>query len=269
MNCFICGPVKNGGLYLDKVLENIEKIGSIFDDYKILIYYDNSDDNTLEILEKYSKKNHKLEVYVNKNPTSIFRTYNIANARNYCLDYIKKNKDLYPYFIMMDLDNVNCKECNIENIKKYLNREDWDALSFNTVPKYYDIWALSIYPFCFSYNHFNNNTKFHKIIQNYISILLEKLPENGLLPCISAFNGFAIYRTNKFLDTYYDGTIRKDLICDENMKAHMLVTNSKLVYKQYVTVDARYEDCEHRAFHIMASQKSDAKIMISKDVIFT
>ena len=55
MNCCICGTVRNCGPYLKKVLENIEKIGSIFDDYKIVFYYDNSTDNTLEILKNNKK----------------------------------------------------------------------------------------------------------------------------------------------------------------------------------------------------------------------
>ena len=70
MNCCICGPVKNCGPYLRKVLENIEKIGSLFDDYSIIIYYDNSTDNTLEILKEYQLKNPKLIFYVNNNPIS-------------------------------------------------------------------------------------------------------------------------------------------------------------------------------------------------------
>ena len=53
MNCCICGPVKNCGPYLLKILENMEKIGSIFDDYKIIIFYDKSSDNTLDILKEY------------------------------------------------------------------------------------------------------------------------------------------------------------------------------------------------------------------------
>ena len=52
MNCCICGPVKNCAPYLKKVFENIEKIGSIFDDYKIVIYYDKSSDNSLELLKE-------------------------------------------------------------------------------------------------------------------------------------------------------------------------------------------------------------------------
>ena len=32
MKCCICGPVRNCGPFLDKVLQNIEKIGSLFED---------------------------------------------------------------------------------------------------------------------------------------------------------------------------------------------------------------------------------------------
>jgi len=275
MNCCICGPVKNCGPYLSKVLDNMEKIGSLFDDYKIIIYYDKSSDNTLNILKYYQNKNPKMMFYVNQKPVSPFRTHNIAVARNFCLKFIRENKDKFPFFIMMDCDDVNCKEVNIDILKKYLYRDDWDGLSFNTTPKYYDIWGLSIYPFCFSYNHFENNVKYYDIIQNFVDTLLKKAREkNALVECISSFNGFSLYRTSKFLNTYYDGRVRMDLIPKANMDAHKNVTKSKLVFKQYfkpdgkVNVDGRYEDCEHRAFHIQARQNSGARIMITPDIIF-
>jgi len=250
------------------VFENIEKIGALFDDYKIVIYYDRSKDNTLQILKEYQNKNPRMQFYVNKTPISQFRTHNIAIARNFCLNYVVKNKQQFPYFIMMDFDDVNCKEVFPNVLTKYLNREDWDGLSFNTTPSYYDIWGLSIYPFCFSYNHFENNVRYYNIIQNYVTKLLDNVPKNGLLKCISSFNGFSIYRTSKFLNTYYDGRIRIDLIPKSNLTAHKNATKSKLVFKKYVTVDGRYEDCEHRAFHIQARRNSGAKIMISPEVLF-
>lgn len=275
MNCCICGPVKNCGPYLQKVLENMEKIGSIFDDYQILIYYDKSHDNTLDILKKYQQTNSKMIFYVNQKQISPFRTHNIAIARNFCLNFIRENREKYPFFIMMDCDDVNCKEVNTDILKKYLYLNNWDGLSFNTSPKYYDIWGLSIYPFCFSYNHFENNVKYYNIIQNYVDGLLKKASsQNALLPCISSFNGFSIYRTNKFLNTYYDGKIRLELIPKANLEAHKNVTKSRLVYKQYfkpdgtINVDGRYEDCEHRAFHIQARQNLGARVMISPDVLF-
>lgn len=270
MNCCICGPVKNCGPYLQKVLENMAKIGAIFDDYKILIYYDKSSDNTLDILKQYQQTNPKMFFYVNKNKMSSFRTHNLAISRNFCLNFVRQNREKYPFFIMMDCDDVNCKEINTDILKKYLYTNNWDGLSFNTTPKYYDIWALSIYPFCFSYNHFENNVKYYNIIQDYVDKMLKKsAQENRLLECISSFNGFSLYRTNKFLNTYYDGRIRLDLIPKSNLESHKNITRSKLVFKKYVTVDGHYEDCEHRAFHIQARQNSGAKIMISPEILFS
>ena len=64
IECCICGPVKNCSPYLDKVLENIEKIGSLFKDYKIVIFYDESNDGSLSKLINYQKKNNKLNLYI-------------------------------------------------------------------------------------------------------------------------------------------------------------------------------------------------------------
>jgi hypothetical protein len=268
MKCCICGPVKNCAPYIEKVLQNMELLGSIFEDYEILIYYDNSDDDSLEKLKNYSFKNPKMKIFENKESLSPYRTHNIAKARNFCLNYVKRNQDKFPYFIMMDCDDVNCKNCDPNILKKYLLRDDWDGLSFNTSPKYYDIWGLSIYPYCFSYNHFENNVLFYDIIQNYITHLLNKLPNDKLLSCISSFNGFSIYKTPKFMYTYYDGRIRNDLIHPIYLAAHSKFAKSPLVYKKYVTSDCRFEDCEHRAFHILANKNSGAQIMISPEVLF-
>jgi hypothetical protein len=183
----------------------MNKLGSLFDNYTILIYYDHSSDDSLQILKDYQEQNQNMILYVNKNPVSPFRTHNIAVARNFCLDYVKQHQSVFPYFIMMDMDDVNCKELKVEPLAKHLLRDDWDALSFNTRPAYYDIWGLSIWPYCFSYNHFENNVQFYDIIQKYITQMLEKLEPGALLPCISSFNGLSIYRTHKFLNTSYDG----------------------------------------------------------------
>ena len=268
VDCCICGPVKNCAPYLGKVLDNMERIGSLFNNYQIVIYYDQSSDNSLEILKEYQQKNDKMLLYVNKNSMSPFRTHNLAIARNFCLQYVRENKDKFPYFIVMDTDDVNCKELNVEPLSKSLLREDWDGLSFNTSPHYYDIWGLSIWPYCFSYNHFENNEHFYNVMQSYVTEKLRKLGQGELLPCISAFNGFSIYRTHKFLNTCYDGGIRLDLIPKANLLAHVKATGSNLVFKKYVTVDGLHEDCEHRAFHIQARQNSGARIMISPEVLF-
>jgi len=268
MNCCICGPVKNCAKYLKKVFANIEKIGSIFDDYKIILFYDKSNDNTLDILRQYQQSNPKLEFYVNQKSVSNFRTHRIAYARNFCLNYVKKNKDKYSFFIMMDMDDPNSKKVDVSVLQEYLYRNDWDGLSFNTSPKYYDIWGLSIYPYCFSYNHFDNNVQYYYIIQNYIDKKLKQLDKNNLLQCISAFNGFAIYRTDKFMNTYYDGNVRLNLYPKNFINIHSKAENSSLMFKDYGNVNGYFEDCEHRLFHFLATKNSGAKIRISPKILF-
>lgn len=269
MKCCICGPVKNCGPYLEKVLDNVEKIGALFEDYQIILFYDTSNDDTLLKLKRLQYKIPKLTFFINQKPLYPFRTHNIAFARNFCLRQIRENYPDYPFFIMMDFDDVNCKNVHPEILKKHLERNDWDALSFNTTPKYYDIWGLSIYPYCFSYNHFKNNVQQYNVIQEYVDTALKKLPKGKLLKCLSSFNGFSIYRREKFLDCSYDGRIRMDLIPKRLIDIHSLVAQSPLIYTKYVTVDGRYEDCEHRAFHMEALFKKGAKICISPEILFS
>lgn len=271
-NCCICGTVKNCEIYLPRVLKNMDLIGSCFDNYEIYIYYDHSSDKSLKILKQYAlnKKNVKIQENQRKS-ISIFRTFNLANARNECLAYVNSKKDFFKYFIMMDMDDVNAKKCNLNNIKKVLKEESkWDCVSFQTFPKYYDIWALSIPPFYFSYNHFPKNTRFYNLIQRYIHYKLNKIDNNDFLPVISAFNGFGIYKSNKFLNCKYDGRIRLDLFPSEWIEKQKKMLNvKKLLFKKYITVDGRFEDCEHRAFHISAIKNNNAKVRISPLIVFS
>lgn len=268
--CCFCGPVKNCGIYLPTVLKNIETLANVFNDYEIVIFYDHSNDNSLNILKSYQQLNPKLKIYVNRYPVSPFRTHRLAHARNTCLNYVRDMD--FKYFAMMDFDDVNCKKVNINVLKKHLKEENvhkWDSLSFMTCPSYYDIWALSLHPFCFSYNHFKYS-KFNNytLIQKYVEHKLKLLNDGELLSCISAFNGFAIYKTEAFKDSKYDGNVRFDLLSLQQLSAHILQSKSKIVYRDYGHIKGKYEDCEHRAFHIDASRKNGAKIMISSDTLF-
>ena len=200
-HCCICGTVKNCGKYLEKVLENIEKIGALFSGFKIIISYDVSSDNSLEILQKYQELHPLLMIlHVNTDPTHEYRVYNIAKARNTCLDIIRQQFINYEYFIMMDCDDVCSDIRDLEPLKYYLdiNTKEWDSISFNKDP-YYDLWALSKYPYSFSCMHFKDWQAWGPFIENIIS----KTPPKTLISCLSAFNGFAIYKTNKFINWSY------------------------------------------------------------------
>jgi glycosyltransferase involved in cell wall biosynthesis len=271
MKCCFCGTVRNCAPYLEKNLQNIEIISQLFEDYEIIIVYDQSSDNSIDILKKYQEKNNKLKIYIIPQLISPFRTHRLAHARNICFNYVKENN--FPLFIMMDFDDVNAKQINPKILEKYLNNKNinlWDSLSFNSYPIYYDIWALSIYPFCFSYNHFTNNSQHnYHTIQNYIDKILKyKKNKNELIRCISAFNGFAIYKTDAFQNCIYDGRLNLSKIPPEYILNHKKASGGKFILYNYGNVNGKYEECEHRLFHISAIKKNDARIMISPDCLF-
>ena len=122
-SCCICGTVKNCGKYLEKVLENMETIGAIFSSFKIIISYDVSSDNSLEILQKYEKMHSDTMIlHVNTEQLYEYRVYNIAKARNKCLDIIREQFLTCKYFIMMDCDDVCSSIRDLEPLKYYLDK---------------------------------------------------------------------------------------------------------------------------------------------------
>ena len=270
---YICGCAKNVGSYLDNVFNNIGLLGKLFDDFHIIIYYDDSEDDTLvKLNEWYEYYQSKMTVLIGEDPLTNVRTQNIANARNGILTKIKElNNNDFQYFIMMDMDEVCSSKFNKQALDTYLQYErteqplPWDALSFNRI-MYYDLWALSIDPYGFSCNHYENT---HKVKNQMIHFLKEELgkvvlknPNTGLLPCISAFNGFAIYRKNKFVDIKYEWNIHKTLVIYPREKIDAM---SHAVFQQPIS---RHDDCEHRYFHIRASQLNKARICISPSCLF-
>jgi hypothetical protein len=146
--------------------------------------------------------------------------------------------------------------------------DSWDSLSFNK-KEYYDIWALSIRPYMFSFMHYKDGGKVVGDMKNYVENLLASLPPNTLLKCASAFNGFAIYKTRKFLNCKYDGSPRLDLIPSSFLARNAKANNSHIVLnKTFGEANSINEDCEHRAFHLDAIRKNNARIRISPDILF-
>jgi hypothetical protein len=258
MKCCICGTIKNIEKYLNKNLQNMELIGSLFEDYVIILYYDHSSDNTLQKIKDYQIINYKLQIIINHDIPLHYRTHRIAKGRNECISMIKDKYSDYEYFVMMDCDDKCAYNMRLPLLKNYLtNDNNWDSLSFNHPEGYYDSWALSIRPFVASCHHFKNP----RLGQQNMAKIIKKTPKNKLIKCLSAFNGFAVYKTEKFIDCYYDGTFRLDYIPNK-----FLIENIKAAGNIDTTQDK--EDCEHRHFHFQAVFKHNAKIRISPHCLF-
>lgn len=270
--CYFMGCVKNCSMYIERVFENIRIISKNFSDYKIVIFYDDSKDDSLAKLFLLKELFPNLEIIVNAEPTTPHRTYNIAHARNKLIDFMNTDgDDSYKYFIMLDMDDVSAGEVNPDILLPYLKRDDWDSLSFNR-ELYYDTWAISIDPFIYSCWHFGVKSIQHEVvnkIQTFVNKMLNETSNDKLLTCYSAFNGLAIYRRDAFVNCSYNGNIIKMIELIEETIGPLHVKKNELFvgHKNTFYEDDQMQDCEHRHFHFQAIKNNGARIRISPLVL--
>lgn len=264
--CCICAAVKDVGCHLNAIFANMEKIGNIFHDYRVIFFYDTSDqwyDNTLDLIKEFQSRNSKVALIVNPTPlTNAVKTRKLAHARNACIQYIRDNCPTYEYFVVIDCDEICAPPIKIDLFKKYLQRTDWDALSFRR-SHYYDPWALSMRDLIYSCWHFQKPHAL-PVYQNAINDALRDCSSGGLVQVYSAFGGFGIYRTHKFLDCVYDGKPRMDLMPPFLLKRNIESCGPIAPYQS----DGPDQDCEHRSFHIQAKLQNNAKIAIAPVSLF-
>ena len=263
-DCVICLPVKNCAQFLPKIFNNIKKMEQIFNKFAIIFGYDYSYDNSLEFLTNFKNFSRMDVNIIVNNITLKKRTWRIANIRNKMLNMVRNKYKDFEYFIMMDSDGECHFDINIKPIIKYLKRKDWDCLTFNR-HFYYDAWALQYEPFIHNCYGFGIETqKIPSIMMRDIKNKLSKLKDGELFECYSAFNGFAIYRKNKFINIEYNGTIPKYFPNDKIQNLIILLKEQYKLYNIYIN-EKQDENCEHIGFHINAIRNNNAKIRIAKE----
>ena len=265
--CFCVG--KNAQPYLYKIFRNIELLKNSNKNNNIycVFVYDRCDKNE-SILKEYQNKNENVIIKKDKNGVSNYRTVRIADVRNMCLDIVYNELPNIIYHIMIDSDDAVCKEWDIGVINNYLNNfdnDDWDCISFNS-NNYYDMWALLFEDFKWHCHGFGTKSK--TIISIMCNELKNKLNNSisNSIEVISAFNGFCIYKTDRFKGYYYCGLLSNlELLVTENEKNKI-----KQIFKEKYNMDVEckgsifnYQVCEH-IFYNFSAFNDGRKIKISK-----
>jgi len=257
---------------LPVILENIQDLRPLFQTIQIVAFYDKSSDRSLEILESSD-----LPIIIMKNleKQSPIRTENISKARNYILEIIRQQFADYPFFIMMDSNRYSCTgKIRPPVLQTMIDRQDeWDAISFDREDGYYDLWALSIPPLLFGFDHFQPRQPAVDAIKKYINEILSDYKANRpneLIPVLSAFNGFSMYKTEKFLNCHYSSDIDISLFPPDILKENMALINLPICYSRldYNSQPIMEGDCEHRHFHLEAVKRFNARIRISVQSLF-
>lgn len=269
MNIALCFCVRNCEEYIPNILKNIELVKTLNIKVFCIFVYDNCSDNSGILLKNYQKKYSKTVILKTIINNSRFRTERIAKARNECLNILYNNLKDISFHIMVDCDTRCASKWDVSIIEKYLNNfdnDDWDCISFNR-NDYYDIWALLYDDFrhpCWGFG--DNSLKVWNIMKNIIVDKLNNSHTNSI-EVISAFNGFCIYKTDKFKGLRYKGNyldIGNLITPEENrntvtaLKKYNINTNL-YCYTPWKTLEC----CEHIYYHLNAHKKG-LKIKISK-----
>jgi hypothetical protein len=219
----LVGCTKNSETTVIENLNKLVEIGSLFYEYKIFIYENDSSDNTVLQLQQFKDLNDNFdfvhEIGINEQYQNV-RTNVLAHGRNLLFDKVDPS---YDYMIKIDLDGllVGFNPKSIYEVFNY-NVNDWDVMTANCTGRYYDIWALRVSEDVWKQdvhgliwdkpiNHDCWYHQNHMPPREYIKTYQRIIPVNSpLIETDSSFGGLAIYKRSKLENCMYCGAVYND-----------------------------------------------------------
>ena len=225
----VCCLCRNSELYIEKFFKRIRKTCDRFKEYKIVLFENDSTDNTRYIIkqeQQYDKNiilikccetdcDCKLNIkkMYDIGSFSPSRIEKMANFRNKYLEYVQTNLKDYNYMLVIDVDLVDDGEYSDYGLFHTL-AFDFDAIaingrvgipgSFGTISAPYDALAFSYSEEDFSSRDFmklyySMNSRIKEHLEND-----ELMKKTRLLKVQSAFNGLCLYNIKSIIGSKYD-----------------------------------------------------------------
>ena len=249
-----CGMVRDCASELFHNIKTIEKMGSYFSDYRIVIFENNSRDNTKNVIRQWMDRNNRVLGLLNDFDESKYKdipkdsTYFLPNSRrriqkyvdyrNIYMEYLKKMnfKSDYTVIVDMDVHRIDVKGF----ITSFGNKLEWDVITANgysTSPKlkrrYHDTYAL-----CELGNEKGKQTVDDIIAYREIFSSLKKgMP---FVRVFSAYGGLAIFKSSSLLSSRYS-----------------------IIYNNYEGIEVR---CEHFSLYKALAERGFDKVFINPNM---
>jgi hypothetical protein len=240
----LCGCIRDEEELVDVNISRLEETGRMFKDYRIVVFESDSKDRTLEKLKKRALMNEKIIILNEiKNFTRFSGHGNermeiMAYCRNKYLEYVQKYFSDFDFMVVADLD-MRGGWYNL-GIANSIGHDNWDMIGANGLDhgKYYDSYPLRIKDFddrCYIGGRQNNYDPLI-VKKNVVKWIKSKHPDlspgEDLLPVVSCFSGFGIYKIKAIMGCRYLG-----------------------------------DDCEHVLFHKQMHMKGHKKFFINPSMI--
>ena len=247
--CGLCINIENNVTNLKR---RFEHLGQYFKDYRVIIFENDSKDNTRELLKKICLDNNKFILLecedakdckynnVIAKDYGIFnskRMYKMITYRNKLLNYIKNNYNHFDIVCMIDLDITG--PISIDGIAHSFGKyNNWDSITANGISGitftlgqqyYYDLIA-------YKDNNLDINNNIFDIISIFYKLNTIKIGKE-LLKVKSAFGGMELIK--------------------------MYIINNNI---NYTPIDNNYK-CEHIIFHENMIRNNYSNIYINPSMI--
>jgi uncharacterized protein YecA (UPF0149 family) len=232
---------------LSKVLENIERISTLYGKAAFIFVENDSRDDTKAIIQQWVDRHEgaRLIVLDGLDQSYPARTDRLAFARTKYMECIAAEYSDYDHLIAMDCDIVNIRPVNlpvIEQAARFLETDARCAGVFtNQEGHYFDLWALrhpilspgdvweEVLDFVLTHKSSDANAFANTLAKRVFS-----LPKNAPpLEVDSAFGGFAIYKVSSALKN----------------KRSYVGSKRKRIQTAQGTTEIGWQVCEHVSFN--------------------
>lgn len=211
----IAGITKNNEFAVENTIRNIEQLGSNFKEYAVIIYENNSSDQTPKLYAAWASKNTRVDFISEILPLeelNLRRPARIAYSRNKVLERAKQDKySDFDYLIFVDLD-FTCPWPIRQVVETIAGPGDWDCVSANGVRSrngsYWDRYAYRGKDFPLGPELIGD--AFWDWLWDSEDEWFT-LTSSKWIPVYSAFGGLAIYKMQSIRPFWYSGTPTEDL----------------------------------------------------------
>lgn len=217
----ITGLARDVGEVLPLTIARIERQGGMFADYRVVIYENDSQDETLELLMAWSRRNPRVHIVsekrddpVNQPTRCLSRAERMAYYRSQCQQTIRREFNSFDHVMIVDTDLTG--GWSYDGMAHTFSRGGWDFVGANGIiyrriglkPNsyvQYDAWAFRL------------DDKFTPLDTKTVNYMLyhRGQPMQSVSSC---FGGVGIYAMKPYLSGEYDGSDVEHVAFHRNLR---------------------------------------------------